>query len=159
MIQALRVDERLVHGQIAMMWSKELGIDGIVVANDAAASDDTRKMVLKMAVPSGIKIIIKDVNSAIDLLQDPRASKMKLLVIVQTITDAVSVAKRINDIKYMNIGNVGRMTGEKNLKVLSKTVMLSEKEVAALKELTTIYPETALQGVPSEPRVLASKLV
>ena len=65
MIKIMRVDERLIHGQIAMVWSKEMSIDGIVVANDATASDETQQMALKMAVPSGIKVIIKTVDSAI----------------------------------------------------------------------------------------------
>ncbi len=159
MIKALRVDERLIHGQIAMMWSKELGIDGIVVANDSAAADKTRQMVLKMAVPNGIRVIIRSVNEAITLLKDPRANKMKLLVIVQTINDAVTVCKSISTIDYVNIGNVGRMSNSSDLKILSKTVMLSTPELIALKELVKLYPETALQGVPQESRVLASKFV
>lgn len=159
MIKALRVDERLIHGQIAMMWTKELGVDGIVVANDSAAKDSTRQMVLKMAVPSGIKVIIRSVKEAISLLSDTRAKNMKLLVITQTIADAVAVCDEIENIEYVNIGNVGRMSNQTNLKVLSKTVMLSNSEIEALKYLVNRYPKTALQGVPSEPRVLASHLI
>ena len=55
-IAALRVDDRLIHGQVAMTWTKQLKVNGIVVANDDAASDNTQKMALKMAVPSGIKV-------------------------------------------------------------------------------------------------------
>lgn len=75
MIKALRVDERLIHGQIAMVWSRELTLDGIVVANDATAQNETQQMALKMAVPSGIKVIIKSTDDAIKLLQDPRLIK------------------------------------------------------------------------------------
>ena len=54
-ITALRVDDRLIHGQVAMTWTKQLAVQGIVVANDEAANDNTQKMALKMAVPGGIK--------------------------------------------------------------------------------------------------------
>ena len=57
-ISALRVDDRLIHGQVAMTWTKQLRVQGIVVANDDAANDDTQKMALKMAVPGGIKALI-----------------------------------------------------------------------------------------------------
>lgn len=40
-ITALRVDDRLIHGQVAMTWTKQLRVQGIVVANDAAAGDNT----------------------------------------------------------------------------------------------------------------------
>ena len=59
MIVCLRVDERLIHGQVAMTWTKELKLNGLVVASDEAASNELQKMTLKMAVPEGIKCIIK----------------------------------------------------------------------------------------------------
>ena len=80
MITALRVDERLIHGQISMSWSKALKLQGIVVANDKAASDDMQKMMLKMAAPSDIKTIISSVDNAIKLLNDERSHNMRLLV-------------------------------------------------------------------------------
>ena len=43
-ITALRVDDRLIHGQVAMTWTKQLAVQGIVVANDEAANDNTQKM-------------------------------------------------------------------------------------------------------------------
>lgn len=46
-ITALRVDDRLIHGQVAMTWTKQLAVHGIVVANDEAANDNTQKMALK----------------------------------------------------------------------------------------------------------------
>lgn len=52
-ITALRVDDRLIHGQVAMTWTKQLAVQGIVVANDEVANDNTQKMALKMAVPGG----------------------------------------------------------------------------------------------------------
>ena len=56
MIVCLRVDERLIHGQVAMTWTKELKLNGLVVASDEAASNELQKMTLKMAVPEGIKM-------------------------------------------------------------------------------------------------------
>lgn len=158
MIETLRVDERLIHGQIAMLWSKELKVNGIVVANDSAAKDEMQKMVLKMAVPEGIKVIIKTVEDSISLLKNPKAQSMRLLVIVRTIEDAVIIAKKFSDIKYVNIGNVGK-TSSTETKMLSKNVMLNKEEYEALRELVSIYPETALQVVPSEPKVLAKKYI
>lgn len=53
MIVQLRVDDRLVHGQVTLMWGKELSTKGILVANDAAAQNETQSSTLKMACPSG----------------------------------------------------------------------------------------------------------
>ncbi|MGM0215839.1 PTS sugar transporter subunit IIB [Enterococcus sp. AZ109] len=158
MIKALRVDERLVHGQIAMVWSKELKLKGLVIANDEVSSNDTQKMALQMAVPSNVKSIIKDIDGAVKLLQNPKASEMNLMVLVKTVEDAVKIAKEISTIEYVNIGNAGKMINEQK-KEITKYVMLTDNEIAALKELVEIYPETAFQAVPSEDKVLASSII
>ncbi|MDN2453402.1 PTS sugar transporter subunit IIB [Lactobacillus sp. UCMA15818] len=158
MIQALRVDERLIHGQIAMVWSRALDLDGIVVANDETAGNETQKMALEMAVPTGIKVIIKTVDGAINLLNDPRAQKMKLLVLVRTIADAKTLAENIADINYVNIGNVGKSVhGDK--KTLTQFVMLTDQEIESLKELVEIYPNAALQNLPDDKKELASNVL
>ncbi|WP_303754528.1 PTS sugar transporter subunit IIB [Enterococcus sp. S86.2] len=158
MIKTLRVDERLIHGQIAMVWSRELNIDGIVVANDETAGNEIQQMALKMAVPSGIKVIIKTLQGAIDLLQDPRAEKMKLLVLVKTVNDAVILADKLPNIAYVNIGNVGKaVIGEK--KTLTQFVMLTPAELTSLATLVELYPETALQNLPSDKKELAKDFI
>lgn len=157
-IDALRVDERLIHGQIAMVWSRALNLDGIVVANDEAAENELQQKALKMAVPNGIKVIIKTLDDAVTLLKDKRASDMKLLVLVRTIGDALYLAKQLDNIGYLNIGNVGKsVQGDKQ--TLTKFVMLTTDELTNLKELVTVYPETALQNLPSDVKELASKYI
>ena len=157
-IDALRVDERLIHGQIAMVWSRALNLDGIVVANNEAAENELQKKALKMAVPNGIKVIIKTLDDAVTLLKDKRASDMKLLVLVRTIGDALFLAKQLDNIGYLNIGNVGKsVQGDKQ--TLTKFVMLTTDELTNLKELVKVYPETALQNLPSDVKELASKYI
>lgn len=157
-IDALRVDERLIHGQIAMVWSRALNLDGIVVANNEAAENELQKKALKMAVPNGIKVIIKTLDDAVILLKDKRASDMKLLILVRTIGDALFLDKQLDNIGYLNIGNVGKsVQGDKQ--TLTKFVMLTTDELTNLKELVTVYPETALQNLPSDVKELASKYI
>lgn len=152
------VDERLIHGQIAMVWSKEMSIDGIVVANDATASDETQQMALKMAVPSGIKVIIKTVDSAIELLNDPRAQNMKLFVLVRTVDDAEKLAEKVSDIQYVNLGNVGKASTDPKT-TLTQFVMLTKPEIESLKKLVEIYPDTALQNLPTDKKEKATDFI
>lgn len=158
MIKIMRVDERLIHGQIAMVWSKEMSIDGIVVANDATASDETQQMALKMAVPSGIKVIIKTVDSAIELLNDPRAQNMKLFVLVRTVDDAEKLAEKVSDIQYVNLGNVGKASTDPKT-TLTQFVMLTKPEIESLKKLVEVYPDTALQNLPTDKKEKATDFI
>ncbi len=43
MIKAVRIDERLIHGQVAMTWTKSLNLTGLVVASDEAATNDIQR--------------------------------------------------------------------------------------------------------------------
>ena len=150
----LRVDERLIHGQIAMVWSKALNLDGIIVANDVVAADETQQMALKMAVPSGIKVLIRSVDEVAQVLHDPRAQQKHLLVLVRTVTDALRLAKQVDGFQYINIGNVGKsVDGQK--RTLTQFVMLTPSEYTSLEDLAKLYPETALQNLPSDKKILA----
>lgn len=150
----LRVDERLIHGQIAMVWSRALNLDGIIVANDTVAADKTQQMALKMAVPSGIKVLIRSVDEVVQVLHDPRAKNKHLLVLVRTVADAFRLAKQVDGFEYINIGNVGKsVDGQK--KTLTQFVMLTPGELASLEELVKLYPQTALQNLPSDKKILA----
>ena len=160
-IAALRVDDRLIHGQVAMTWTKQLRVQGIVVANDDAANDNTQKMALKMAVPAGIKVLIKPVDEAIRVLNDPRAAKMRILVLTRTVKDALKVRKQVGEIEFLNVGNVGRFDGvdasEKQL--LSPTIMLTDAEVKALRELVEVDPKTCIQQVPNDEQKLVKDII
>lgn len=151
MIKSLRIDERLIHGQVAMTWTKSLNLTGLIVASDEAATNEIQKMTLKMAAPSDIKTIICTVENAIAMLKDPRADKMRLMVITPTVADAVTIAKALpTQIEMVNVGNAGKMnqtTGKKIM--LTKEALLTESEVKALKNLVEIYPETFFQGTPA----------
>ena len=154
----LRVDERLIHGQIAMVWSRELNLDGILVANDEVAKNETQQMALKMAVPSGVNVLIRSVDEVASILKDPRAKKKNLLVLVRTIQDASRLAEQVPNMSYINIGNVGKsVDGDK--KILTQFVMLTETELASLEKLVEVYPETALQNVPSDKKELATSFI
>lgn len=161
MVKALRVDERLIHGQIAMAWTRDLGIQGIMVADDEAAANEMQKMTLKMAVPSGIKCMIKTVPEIIALLNHPKSAEMRILVLVRTVKNALEIYQAVPGIEYVNIGNAGRFTSGDNTErtIISRSVSLNPDELGCLKELVKLAPDTALQMVPSDDKKLVSEVL
>ena len=160
-ITALRVDDRLIHGQVAMTWTKQLAVQGIVVANDEAANDNTQKMALKMAVPGGIKSLIKPVDEAIRILNNPKASKMRILVLTRTVKDALKVRQSVGEIGFLNVGNTGRFDGidVSEKLVLTPTIMLTKTEQQALKELVALDPKACMQQVPNDEQKLVKDVL
>ena len=160
-ITALRVDDRLIHGQVAMTWTKQLAVQGSVVANDEAANDNTQKMALKMAVPGGIKSLIKPVDEAIRILNNPKASKMRILVLTRTVKDALKVRQSVGEIGFLNVGNTGRFDGidVSEKLVLTPTIMLTKTEQQALKDLVALDPKTCMQQVPNDEQKLVKDVL
>lgn len=160
-VAALRVDDRLIHGQVAMTWSKQLRVQGIMVANDDAAQDPTQKMALQMAVPSGIRVLIKPVDEIIRMLNYPRAADMRILVLTRTIKDALKIQENVGKIDFLNIGNVGRFDGidASEKKVLTPTIMLTQDEIQALKRLVELEPDTCMQQVPNDEKKLVKDAI
>ena len=157
-IAALRIDDRLIHGQVAMTWTKQLKVQGIVVANDEAANDPTQKMALKMAVPAGIKVLIKPVQEAIRMLNHPKAEKMRILVLTRTVKDAVTVRENVG---FLNLGNTGRFDGIEASKKqsLSPTIMLTKEEIQSLKKLVELDDKVCMQQVPNDEQKLVKDVL
>lgn len=160
-ITALRVDDRLIHGQVAMTWTKQLRVEGIIVANDDAANDSTQKMALKMAVPAGIRVLVKPVDEAIRMLNYPKASQMRILVLTRTIRDALTIRQNVGEIGFLNIGNVGRFDGIdiSRKKVLTPTIMITPEETECLEKLIGLDPDTCMQQVPGDERKLVKDVI
>ena len=104
MIVQLRLDDRLIHGQVVTTWSKSLDINTIICASDEAAQDKMRSKLIVLASPPGIKAYVKPVDEVIRLLKDPRAEKLKILLITDKPQYAIRLIKAL-DIKAVNVAN------------------------------------------------------
>lgn len=154
MIKLFRIDERLIHGQIAIKWSRHTGVDHIVVANDAAAASPIIQKSLKMAAPAGIKTAIKSVDDAIALLKDPRCEAMKLLVLVNCPKDAVKVVNHVKGIPFINVGNYGRVAPEKPgmpRKRYGNNIYCDDEEIQEFRTLLDTGLKCIYQTTPEEP--------
>ncbi len=158
MIIQIRVDDRLIHGQIAVVWSKQFGTTHMVVANDKAAKDEVQKMTLKMATPNGVKVLIRSVDDSIQVFNDPKSKELKMFVLTDSIQDALKIARSC-EVGSINVANVGRFdTSEKKFK-LGQDVVCNERELAALKEVAGLNMETIHWVIPSQPKVSIKKML
>ena len=83
MIKHIRIDNRLIHGQVAAAWKNNIGADAIIVCNDDVAKDPIQKMVLPMAA-QGSKVLVFSINELIEYAKENRAEdtlykEMKML--------------------------------------------------------------------------------
>ena len=77
MVILLRIDDRLLHGQVAFSWLNTMGPEAIVIANDEILSNEIQKTAIKMAKPAGIKMTIRSLEDGIHLINNDRITEMK----------------------------------------------------------------------------------
>lgn len=160
MIKMLRVDDRLIHGQVALVWAKELGVNRIIVANDEIASDSLQVDVLKMAAPETVKTSVIPVDKAIEMVNDPRAEKLKILVVVNNIKDIQRITGQLIEKPFIDVANVGRVAGNIDSKEkLTETVYLTKEEVNMCKDIIESGHNIYHQPLPTDSKVDFKKLI
>jgi fructoselysine/glucoselysine PTS system EIIB component len=156
MIKLIRIDDRLVHGQVSFTWTPSLGIDCLVVANDKVAKDDFQKMTLGLAKPAGVKLLIKSVEDTVVFLNDEKTKSLKILVLINSVKDAHTLADGVADIHSINFGGLRAKEGAK---VISKAITLTEEDIILIKELLQREIELEIRQVPSEEKQKVSALI
>lgn len=152
MIKLLRLDDRLIHGQIATKWSRVLSTDRIIVINDKAANNEIVKKSLLMAAPQNCKVAIKGIEDAIKLLENPKAKEHNILLIVDCPEDLKEVALRVSGIEKINIGNFGVLERDSNIprKKFNDYFWYSEEEKKIYEEIINTGVECVVQIIPDE---------
>lgn len=156
MIKLTRIDDRLVHGQVAMTWTPALGADCLLVANDKAATDEFLKMTLGLAKPASAKLLIKTLADAIIFLNDPRGQNMKILVLVNAVKDAATLAAGVNEIKSINFGGIRTKEGARSI---AKALAVTDDDVAIIRDLLAKDIELEVRQVPTDNRIPIETLI
>ncbi|TKI07660.1 PTS system mannose/fructose/N-acetylgalactosamine-transporter subunit IIB [Martelella alba] len=152
MISLVRIDDRLIHGQVAVVWTKHLGVNRILVANDQIVANEVQKMSLRMAAPDTAKCAIMTVDAAAQTLNDPRSADMKILVIVNAVADARRLIEQVPAIDRLNVANFGRITDNLAAKVrISDTVYVTPEDVADFHVVAQRGVRVEYQVLPSHP--------
>lgn len=132
MIVMVRVDDRLIHGQIALSWTRTLGATHIVVVNDEVAKDNTQKMLLKIATPVSVKSTILPVAEAAAFLVAEKSGSDKVLVLVREPQSLLTLMEGGVKLDKVNIGNVRMAEGRERL---IKEIAATPEEIRAWKKL------------------------
>jgi PTS system mannose-specific IIB component len=148
-VALVRVDNRLVHGQVLEAWLPALGAHGILVADDEAAGNVLARSAMALAIPPGVSFEVLRVPAAAELLrpggkgpQGPRT-----LVLLRDVRDAVALADAGVPIPQLNVGNVHFATGRKQV---TPSVFLNDAELAGLERLARAGTQVEVRAVPSE---------
>ena len=146
-IAMVRVDERLIHGQITMNWTHTVGANLILCVNDEVAGNNFQKNLMKMAAPAGAKVEIETVDSAAEKLNAQAWPNASILLLVRNPIDLLKLVKKGLSIEKANIGGV--RTPGATIK-LDKVVLATPAELEAWKELDQTGIRLEIQFLPGQ---------
>lgn len=145
MILNVRVDHRLLHGQVAFTWTTALGSDCILIANDSVVNDQIRKTTMKLAKPAGVKLVIKNIEDSILAINAGKTDKYKLFIVVETIADATRLALACDQVSAINIGGT---PPRENTRPIAKAVYVTPEEELLIRQLASEGIEVGIRMVP-----------
>lgn len=147
MIKCVRIDHRLLHGQVAFSWSKFLDADCILLASDDLVKDELKMSAMRMAKPNGLKLVMKSIEDSIKAINSGVTDKYKLFVIVESVEDVYRLTKNCPTIKSINVGG---MKTREDRKQIAKAVFMSEDDIQKCKELHENGIELEVRLVPTD---------
>ena len=106
-----RIDDRLIHGQVATVWAKVTGCERIIVCDDDVAADTIRATLLKQVAPPGIKSSVVSVDKAIRVYNNPKYENDKCLLLFTNPTSVLRMVEGGVDIKSVNVGGMSFKEG------------------------------------------------
>lgn len=128
----IRIDDRLVHGQVIEGWLKSIRATHIVVASDAVAQDETQKALYLLAVPQGIRLSCLTLAETALAWRNGKWKQERVLILVSSPKDVLSLLENGITISSVNVGGLHFREGR--VQVL-KAVSLDDVDVAALKAI------------------------
>jgi len=148
-VALIRVDNRLVHGQVLEAWLPALDAHGVLVADDEAAGNVLARSAMALAIPPRVQFQVLKVTAAAELLRPggKGVPGVRTLVLVRDVRDAVALAEQGVVLQALNLGNVHFANGRRQV---APSVYLDAGEMEALARLSTRGTEIEARAVPAE---------
>lgn len=147
MIVIIRIDDRLIHGQVVEGWVNHLKATCIVVADDALASNAPQRSIMELSVPQGLKVSIGGIEDMCRRLRDKPFDAERVILLFSKPADVLRALKSGLDCPALNIGGMRYVPGKRKL---MDVLAVDENDLEALKEIAAKGVKVAIQTVPTQ---------
>ncbi|WP_312829706.1 PTS mannose transporter subunit IIAB [Pantoea anthophila] len=151
-----RIDDRLIHGQVATRWTKETNVQRIIVVSDEVAKDHVRKTLLTQVAPPGVTAHVVDVDKMVRVWNNPKYGQDRVMLLFTNPTDVLRVVEQGVDIRTVNIGGMAFRQGKTQV---NNAVSVDEKDIAAFRKLNERHIELEVRKVSSDQKLKMMDLI
>jgi mannose/fructose/N-acetylgalactosamine-specific phosphotransferase system component IIB len=143
----VRVDERLIHGQVTMGWTRSLGANVILVANDDVANDPMQKNLMMLAAPPSTTVEVLGLDATVEKLSSKSWPDGTILLLVRNPVDLLYLVGKGLSLDQVNVGGVRQESASIKL---TKEVSATEEELEAWKRLDERGIRIEVQWLPGQ---------
>lgn len=143
----VRIDERLIHGQVATMWTNLLNIQRIIVVDDEVIKSTTEKEVLKMAKPASVKLSILSERGASERIVAGKYDDENVLILVKNPLTILSLVNNGVNVEEIIVGNLSKKEGGR---VITRSININKEDENAFEELNEKGIKIYSQMVPND---------
>jgi len=151
-----RIDDRLIHGQVATRWTKETNVTRIIVVSDEVAADTVRKTLLTQVAPPGVTAHVVDVAKMIRVWNNPKYAGDRVMLLFTNPTDVERVVEGGVNIKSVNIGGMAFRQGKTQV---NNAISVDEKDIEAFKKLNERGIELEARKVSTDQKLKMMDLI
>lgn len=149
-----RIDNRLIHGQVATQWCGVVGANLLLVANDAVSTDEFRQGLMNMAAPAYAQTRFFSIEKTCAIIGKASPAQ-KIAIICENPQDVLRLVEGGVPIKKVNIGNMHMAEGKRQV---ATSVAVNDDDVACFKKMQELGVELEIKRVPDTPSESIDKL-
>lgn len=149
-IRLARIDDRLIHGQVATVWAKITGVNRILVVSDQVAQDVLRKTLLTQAAPPGVKVNVITVEKMIQIYPDARFNEFQVMLLFTNPQDVAKIVKGGVQLSSVNIGGMSFTNGKR---MITNAVAVNQADIEAFRYLNEQKIELEIRKVVADSQV------
>lgn len=139
-----RIDNRLIHGQVATQWCGVVGANLLLVANDEVAGNEMRQGLMNMAAPAYAQTRFFTIEKTCQII-GKASPNQHIAIICENPQDVLRLVEGGVPIKKVNIGNMHMAEGKRQV---ATTVAVNDDDVACFRKLQELGVELNIQRVP-----------
>lgn len=155
-VKDIRVEERLIHGQVVTRWLQALKPDRIIVVDDEVSQSDFQKQMLKIATPQGYKLSIFGVDRCIERLAENPYGDEAVFFLIKDVDTVKRLLEKGMLIEKVNIGNIG---GKEGKQLIKQGVSMSKEEMETVLQMYEKGVQFRGKMVPEDPDVDIIQLI
>jgi mannose/fructose/N-acetylgalactosamine-specific phosphotransferase system component IIB len=146
-LKLVRVDDRLIHGQVVTIWLKAIHAKRIVIVDDRTARDEFLKEIIELAAPRDVPTEIHEIAPGIARIEALLAIDEPIFVLMRSPVTAVKLREAGIEFPVLNVGGMGAGPGRKPL---YRNISASPEEIEAMRRLEALGTRVELRIVEQD---------